>query len=96
MVAPTEVKQHRDQILEIAKQYGASRVRLFGSVVQGNSTPASDLDLLVHFDVDRSLLDQVGLKQDLEDLLGRPVDVVDDEALHRSLRDRIFAEAVGV
>jgi predicted nucleotidyltransferase len=94
MVAPTEVKQHREQILKIARQYGASRVRLFGSVVQGDSEPDSDLDLLVHFDDDRSLLDHVGLKQDLEDLLGCPVDVVDDEALHRSLRDRILAQAV--
>ncbi|MEX0655310.1 MAG: nucleotidyltransferase family protein [Phycisphaeraceae bacterium] len=94
MVALADIQKQRDQILHLAEQHGARHVRLFGSVVRGQASPDSDLDVLVQFDDDRSLLDHVALKQELEDLLGCRVDVVEDEALYRSLKDRILAEAV--
>jgi predicted nucleotidyltransferase len=55
---------------------------------------ASDLDLLVTLGEGRSLLDLVGLKQDLEDLVHRPVDVVTEKALSPYLRERVLSEAV--
>ncbi len=61
----------RADILRIADLHGARNVRVFGSEARGDATPASDLDLLVDMDKDRSLLDLVGFGQDLEDLLGR-------------------------
>ena len=94
MVALADIQKQRNEILRLAERHGARHVRLFGSVVRGEASPASDLDILVHFDDDRSLLDHVALKQDLEDLLGCRVDVVEDEALSRLLKDRILAEAV--
>ena len=63
------LKTHRDDILTIAARHGASNVRLFGSAARGEAGPESDIDLLVEFDLDRSLFDHVALIHDLEDLL---------------------------
>lgn len=96
MVALANIRSRRDDILRLATKHGAQQVRVFGSVMRGQALAHSDLDLLVHFDEDRSLIDQVALKLDLEDLLGCPVDVVEDDALHRSVREGILAEAVAL
>jgi len=61
---------------------------------RGEETPASDIDLLVECEPGRNLLDHVALVQDLEDLLGRTVDVVTEGGLHWCIRDRIHREAV--
>ena len=94
MVTDSGIRAHRDQILRIAEQYGARNVRIFGSVARGEAQPDSDLDLLVDLDSGRSLLDHVALIQDLEDLLRRKVDVVESQALHSRIRNRVLAEAV--
>ena len=83
----------RDEILGIAARHGARNIRVFGSVARGEDRPASDLDLLVDMETDRSLLDLVGLQLDLEALLHRAVDVVTDASVPQSLRDRILADA---
>jgi predicted nucleotidyltransferase len=94
MVSLADVRVRRDEILRIAARYGASDLRLFGSVVRGQTRPTSDLDLLVRLDEGRSLLDHIALIQDLEDALGCHVDVVNERALHRTIRDRVLAEAL--
>jgi len=76
-----------DEILVIAARHGARTVRVFGSVVRGEETAESDLDLLVEFEQGRSLLNHIALAQDLEDLLGREVDVVTEKGLHWYIRD---------
>ncbi|WP_119841358.1 nucleotidyltransferase family protein [Salinibacter ruber] len=88
--------EHRNEILKLAREHGAYNVRLFGSVARGEDRPNSDLDLLVRMESGRSLLDHVALKQDLEDLLGRDVDVVTEASLHPGLRDRVLREAVSL
>ena len=88
------LQDQRAAVLRIAASHGAHHVRVVGSVARGDATPTSDIDLLVTLDPDRSLLDHVALKQDLEDLLGRTVDVMTEKALHWYVRDRILAEAV--
>jgi predicted nucleotidyltransferase len=93
VAALSDILSVREEILRIAAEHGAHNVRIFGSVARGESGDGSDLDVLVRLDDDRSLLDRVALKQDLEDLLGCRVDVVTEGALHRLLRDRILAEA---
>lgn len=87
------IDRNRDQILRIAARHGARNVRVFGSVVRGDDRPDSDVDLLVDMDDDRSLLDVVGLGQELGDLLRRKVDVLTDASIHPALRARIVAEA---
>ena len=89
-----ELRSHREAIEALARKHGALRLRLFGSVVRGETRAGSDLDVLVTMAPDRSLIDQIGLKQDLEALLGRTVDLVSESALHPGLRDRVLAEAV--
>ncbi|MDZ4656941.1 MAG: nucleotidyltransferase family protein [Bythopirellula sp.] len=91
---PSCLIEQRESILRIAENYGASNVRVFGSTARGTSTADSDIDILVALAVGRSLLDQVGLKQDLETLLGRCVDVLVEGGISPYLEQQILAEAV--
>ena len=84
----------REAILAIAAHHGASNVRVFGSVARGEARPDSDVDFLVDIEKGRNLLDRIGLIQDLEDLLGRKVDVAKSENLHRYIRDKVIREAI--
>jgi predicted nucleotidyltransferase len=81
------------EILRIAHDRGAYDVRVFGSRARGDARPDSDLDLLVCFESGRSLLDLVGMKRALEELLGIRVDVVSERGLSPYLRDSVLAEA---
>jgi len=83
----------KNQVFQLARKYGATNLRVFGSVARGEATSQSDIDLLVRFDPNRSLLDHVGLVQDLEALLGCEVDVVSEKGLHWYVRDKILKEA---
>jgi hypothetical protein len=83
----------REEILRIAAKHGAHNVRVFGSVARGEAGENSDIDLLVELEEGRSLLDQAGLVLDLEELLGRKVDVVTEQGLYWLLRRRILKEA---
>lgn len=87
------LRARRDEILEIAKRYHAANVRVFGSVLHGEARADSDTDFLVTFQQGASLLDQVGLMDDLKNVLGTKVDIVSDRALNRYLKARILQEA---
>jgi uncharacterized protein len=93
MITFATLQARRDDILNVARQWGASQVRVFGSVARGDAGPHSDVDLLVRFDADRSLLDHGGLLMDLQDLLGCPVDVVSEDAMRPRLREWVVREA---
>ena len=86
--------EKRDEILRIAARHGAYNVRVFGSMARGDAGPTSDVDLLVDVRPDHSAFFPGGLVADLEDLLGRRVDVVEPAGLHWYLRDTILHEAV--
>lgn len=86
--------EHREQILELARQHGAGNVRVFGSLARGTAGVGSDLDLLVSLDQGRSLLDLSALKLALEELVRRPVDLVTDRGLSPYLKQQILAEAI--
>lgn len=87
------LRPHRNEILALAKKRGARNIRVFGSVARNEATTDSDVDILVEMEPGRSLLDLTGLQLDLEELLGRDVDVVTEKGLSPYLRDRILAEA---
>jgi len=88
------LQQKRDEILRIAAQHGARNVRVFGSVARGEAGPESDVDFLVELEPGRSLLDHAALLLDLEQLLGRKVDVATERSLKERIRVRVLREAV--
>lgn len=91
--APPALAGRRAEVLRIAEAHGARNVRVFGSQARGDADPGSDVDLLVELEPGRSLLDLIGLTRELEDLLGRQVDVVTERGISEHLRARIEAEA---
>ena len=90
----TQQSLPRNAISRIVAQCGGSDIRIFGSVARGDATEASDLDLLIKLEPGRSLLQLVAMKQDLEDELGRSVDIVTENGISPFMRNSIFAEAV--
>jgi hypothetical protein len=94
MLRDEALQAKRQEILRIAAQHGARSIRLFGSVARGDSRPDSDVDLLVEMEPGRSLLDIGALLMELQQLLGRRVDIVEPEGLHWYIRDQVLQEAV--
>jgi predicted nucleotidyltransferase len=83
----------RSEILALAAKGGASNVRVFGSVARGDDHEESDLDLLVDWTPQASLFDVGGLVANLQELLGKRVDVVCEQQLHPRFRPRVLAQA---
>jgi predicted nucleotidyltransferase len=98
--APTTIRQRLDalkpQVLAVASRHGASNLRVFGSISTGHEHAHSDLDLLVDLPEEQSLLGLISLRQDLEDLLGCPVDVTEAETLHPLIRAQILEQALAL
>ncbi len=89
----TELQSHKKMIYQIAEKYGATRIRVFGSVARGDADEKSDVDLLVNLEENRSLFDLGGLQFDLQESLAVPVDVVTEGGLKGDMRQRVLAEA---
>lgn len=89
------LQERREEILEIAAKHGAFNVRVFGSVARGEETENSDIDFLINYDLKKiSSWFPVGLIHDLEDLLGRKVDVVTETGLKERIRDRVLRDCI--
>ena len=86
----------RREILDMAARHGVHNIRVFGSVLRGDDRPGSDLDLLVDVEPGRTLLDVIAFEQDLQELLGRRVDVLTEGGLSPYLQERILAEAASL
>ncbi len=87
------LREKRDEILRIAEKHGARNVRVFGSVVHGEATEESDIDLLVDTSEKTSPWFPAGLVEELQETLGKRVDVVTTNGLYWLLRRRILKEA---
>ncbi|WXG47559.1 MAG: nucleotidyltransferase family protein [Candidatus Atabeyarchaeum deiterrae] len=87
-----QVEVIENKIAPVLKRYGVRRAAIFGSIARGEEMENSDIDILVEFEGDKSLLDLAGLKIELEETLGRKVDVLTYDSLHPLLRDRILSE----
>jgi len=82
-----------EQILLLARKYGAYDVRIFGSVARGDARPDSDIDFLVKLEAGRSMLDLARLLRELQSLLGLNVDIVTEAGLRPRIRSEVLKEA---
>lgn len=83
---------HRDEARTLAARYGAHDLRVFGSVARGDDDLDSDVDLIARFEAGTTLIDMAKLVDALEDLLGAPVDLIDEAGL-RPIDDDILADS---
>lgn len=88
------LRNKREEILRIARAHGARNLRVFGSAARGDANENSDVDFLVEFEPGTSLLQHGALIAELEELLGRRVDVAPEKTLHERVRERVLREAV--
>ncbi len=97
IMRPSKVFQsHRNAVRELALRHRVRNVRVFGSVLHGDDTDDSDLDLLVDPTSETTLMDIARIQNQLQVLLGVPVDVLTPKALPLSCRERVLREAVPV
>lgn len=88
------LEEKREEILRIARKHGVGRISIFGSFARGEATEDSDIDLLIDVQGPTPPWFPGGLVADLEELLGRRVDVVETDAIREGMRARILKEAV--
>ena len=88
------LRTKREEILRIASKHGALNVRLFGSVARGEADEKSEVDFLVDMGPNRTPFFPGGLIADLEDYLGRKVDVITENGLRKRIRERVLKEAI--
>ncbi len=90
------LERNRAEILRIARKHGVGRIRVFGSAARRDATPESDIDFLIEVDGPTTPWFPGGLVADLEELLGRRVDVVEAGSLRDDMRDRVCREAIPI
>ena len=88
----SHIARIKQSLLGVLEKNGVKRAALFGSVVRGEATEESDIDILVEFEGRKSLLDLAGLQIEIQELLGKKVDVLTYGSLHPLLKDRILKE----
>jgi len=84
------------QIIPILNRYGVKKAGLFGSCVRGELREDSDIDILVELASALSLLDFISIKLDLEDTLGRRIDLVEYSTIKPRLKERILKEQLAI
>ena len=86
----------KEKIISILKRYGVKKAAFFGSFARGEMKKNSDIDILVEFEGEKSLLDLAGLKIELEALLKREVDIVEHPTIHPLLREKVLKEQLPI
>jgi len=90
------IKMIRHKIVPVLKRFDVNRAALFGSIVRGDDTQNSDIDIVVQFEGRKSLLDLVDLESVLTKTLHRKIDILTYRSLHPLLKDRILSEQIRV
>jgi len=90
----THIEEIKQKTLPILQRYRVKRAGLFGSYVRGEMREDSDIDILVEIERDISLLDFVGIKLEIEEALGRKIDLVEYSTIKPLLKERILNEQV--
>jgi len=88
------LRRHRRAVIETAERRGVTNVRVFGSVARGDDTEASDVDLLADFGADVGLVALASVERELQETLGRAVDVVPAASSRPPLESGVLTEAI--
>ena len=91
-----EIEEIKEKVTPILRKHQIKRAGIFGSVVTGYTTKKSDIDIVVQLGKDISLLEFVRIKYELEDLLGRKVDLVEYQAIKPRLKEKILSEEIRI
>lgn len=91
-----DIEEIKEKIIPILRKHQVKRAGIFGSVTTGKTTKKSDVDILVELGNKISLLEFVGIKYEMEDLLGTKVDLVEYQAIKPRLQNRIMAEEIRI
>lgn len=86
------IPEIKNRIIPVLKEYGIKKAALFGSIVKGEGTEDSDIDILVEMPETATLLELAALKIELEEILKKNVDVLTYDSLHHLLKDNILQE----
>ena len=93
----TELINKKKQIEALRLKYGARRIRVFGSVARGEESKDSDIDFLIDFPRGYDLFTQrLPLTDSLQELLGRPVDLIPEHEVNRHMKDHVLQEAIDI
>ena len=92
----TQIEKYKERILTVLKKHEVKRASFFGSIVREEMTEHSDIDILIEFEGEKSLLDLAALKRELEETLQCKVDVLTYNSLHPLLRSNILSEQVKI
>ncbi len=80
------------KIVQVLKNQRAKKIAIFGSYIRGEEKPGSDIDIIIEFSERKSLLELVGIEQELSDVLGVKVDLLTEKFISPYLIDRIKEE----
>ena len=92
----SQIEKYKEILLEILKKHEVKKASLFGSIVREEMTTDSDMDLIIEFKGDKSLLDLAALQIELEEMLKLKVDILTYNSIHPLLKDQILAEQVEI
>jgi len=84
------------KIIPVLRRHGVVHAAIFGSFARGTPEEGSDLDMVIEFEGEKSLLDLIALRLELEELLGREIDLLTYRALHPRIRQRVLQEQVAI
>ena len=90
----TSIQSIKKKIIPILKRYGVKKAAIFGSFVRGEARKTSDIDILVEIKKDISLFDFIGLKLEIEEALGKKVDLIEYSTIKPLIREKILKEQV--
>lgn len=96
MPVRVELERVKKKVVPVFKKCGVIRAAIFGSFVRGEAGENSDLDFLVEFEGQKTLLDLAALQQELEEVMGKKVDVVTYASLHPKVREKVIREQVDI
>ncbi|MBU4347766.1 nucleotidyltransferase family protein [Patescibacteria group bacterium] len=92
----SDIKKLQKQLAPIFKKNDVVRSSVFGSVARGEDKPNSDIDILVEFAEGKTLLDLVGLEMEIEEKLGKKIDLLTYNSIHPLLKDYIYKDEIKI